>query len=766
MRPYFAIIRDSFHAAFASRILWIVLIAIVVFLLALSPVGYQEIFTVDFSRGDVNSNSRLTGLLAKALDSEQASAAKRVAEALPANLQSQIEKASGGDDDSNKRVNSSEYADAFNELLETDDWYDPQLWKDTVRLRELRELDELDAAEMEKRLKLRRARLRIEAALPNAFRSRPDRSIQLTYGTLETPLKLPLRKDQFADILNQVVYPTILNILLGVGAVFVGILVTSPIIPDMFQPGSLHLLLSKPIARPALYLSKFVGGCAFVLLCVTLLVSGLWLISGTRLDIWNHRLYYSIPVFVFLFAVYYSVSALAGLHWRSAVVSVAVTVVFWFLCFIVGTASNLFESLVADPARAQSLIVSDQQVVISTQSGALNLVTIDSGKKKALIEIPFGQPPGSVAPVQLAAGKLAVARSESGGFGQFGGTSRLALFDPAEAWKELPGIELPTGTRRLIPTPAGGLLTVSLNGVYYAPADKLQPISEAEVEESQSKGLFGSLQKLIGNATSGFQSALPDSFSIISPSAVELVPETGDLIVYSGGSLHRFTRASGAAKWSETARVEIEGDNTLPIKLSASPNEILLARKDDPLRVFDAADLSLKAELPIDETYAVLRMEMSPAHDYGLAMLSNKRIVKIALGDSPGIVPADLPYQGDIEAFVWDDSDRLWLAHNIDRLTVIEESMASDSQTVVPERDFWRNLYAWLITPLRTITPQTGEVGEIVIAAICGRSNVELTVGERVERQQLSIVRPLATCGGFATVMLLLGCYYVYRQDF
>lgn len=766
MRPYLAIIRDSFHAAFASRILWIVLVAIVVFLLALSPVGYQEIFTIDFSRGDINSNSRLTGLLAKALDSDQDSATKRVAKALPSDLQSKIVEAAANDNDSSKRVGSGEYIDAFNELLENDEWFDAELWKSTVRLRELRELDEQQAVDMEERLRMRRARLRIEAALPNAFRSRPDRSIQLTYGTLETPLKLPLRKDQFADILNQVVYPTILNFLLGVGAVFVGILVTSPIIPDMFQPGSLHLLLSKPVARPALYLSKFVGGCAFVLLCVTLLVAGLWLISGTRLGIWNYRLYYSIPVFVFLFAVYYSVSALAGLHWRSAVVSVAVTVVFWFLCFIVGTASNIFEGVVADPARAQTLIVSDQQVLVSTQSGALNRIDIDTGRKNALVEIPFGQPPGSVAPIALADGKIAVARGEGGGFGQFGGTSRLVLFDPNEDWKELPGIELPTGTSRLIPTPAGGLLTVSLNGVFYAPAEKLLIKSEAEEEQSQSKGLFGSLKKLIGNATAGFQSALPDSFSMISPAAVELVPGTGDLIVYSGGSLHRFTRESDAAKWSEVATVEIEGDNTQPIKLTASPQHVLLARKDEPLRVFNSADLSLQAELPIDDTYAVISMRMSPEYDYALAMTSNKSILMIELGQSPSIAAAGIPYQGDIEAFAWDDSNQLWIAHNIDRLIATDVSTASDSKTVVPERDLWRNLYAWLITPLRTITPQTGEVGEIVIAAICGRSNVEILVGDRVEREQLSIIRPLATCGGFAACMLLLGCLYVYRQDF
>jgi hypothetical protein len=78
----------------------------------------------------------------------------------------------------------------------------------------------------------------------------------------------------------------------------------------------------------------------------------------------------------------------------------------------------------------------------------------------------------------------------------------------------------------------------------------------------------------------------------------------------------------------------------------------------------------------------------------------------------------------------------------------------------------WRKLYAYLVTPLRLIVPQTGELGEVVVAAICGRSNIEFAFRDQVEERQLSIVRPLATCGAFAFVMLALGCFYVYRQDF
>ena len=48
MKPYLAIIRDSFHAALASRVLWIAFVAIWLVLAALAPFGYQEDLTTDF----------------------------------------------------------------------------------------------------------------------------------------------------------------------------------------------------------------------------------------------------------------------------------------------------------------------------------------------------------------------------------------------------------------------------------------------------------------------------------------------------------------------------------------------------------------------------------------------------------------------------------------------------------------------------------------------------------------------------------------------
>ena len=66
------------------------------------------------------------------------------------------------------------------------------------------------------------------------------------------------------------------------------------------------------------------------------LVVGLYLVAGFRLDVWNLRLLWCIPVSVFLFSVFYSVSAVAGLRWRSPILAIALTTIFGTICLVVG----------------------------------------------------------------------------------------------------------------------------------------------------------------------------------------------------------------------------------------------------------------------------------------------------------------------------------------------------------------------------------------------------------------------------------------------
>ena len=348
MGPYLAIIRDSFHSALSSRILWVAFAAIWLLLAGIAPIGYREDFTTTFLGRDFDNGTRLKGMLAEGLinPDKKETPLGRIAAALPEDLKRLLERVGKGDE---VRIRYSALADGLNELLDEESWYDQDAWDNTLRLRELRDLNELTDQELSESLRRRRARLRIESALPGVFQGRSARSIVMTYAGIDFRADFQIDKPQFVNLINQIVIPLITGLLLGFMVVFLGILVTASIVPEMLQPGSLHLLLSKPISRSMLLLSKYVGGCAFVLLCVSQLVIGLYLIAGLRLDLWNVRILWCIPVSVFSFAVYYCVSVVAGLKWRSAILSIGITCMFGAFIFIIGWIGSMADQFVTRP---------------------------------------------------------------------------------------------------------------------------------------------------------------------------------------------------------------------------------------------------------------------------------------------------------------------------------------------------------------------------------------------------------------------------------
>ncbi len=295
------------------------------------------------------------------------------------------------------------------------------------------------------------------------FENRGTRSIALTYAGLEFPAFFQLDPAQFRMVLNHFVLRIIIDWLLGFIMIFLGILVTASIIPDMLQPGSLHLLLSKPISRPLLFLAKFFGGCAFVLLCVSQLIIGLWLISGLRLGIWNIRLLYCIPVCVFLFAVFYSVSAVSGLRWRSPILSIAVTNIFGACCLLIGVAGGVADGFIEDPDRIDSMAVTGDTLIAATRGAKLRRYDEASNRWQDLLPEEQGHRGDLLlAPLPLSKSRIVTARVRGGRMNWFGsGATPLLLLDQANDWKPSQSSVLPTTTSQLLRTGDGQLVAVS-----------------------------------------------------------------------------------------------------------------------------------------------------------------------------------------------------------------------------------------------------------------------------------------------------------------
>ena len=784
MKPYWAVIFDSFHAALSSRVLWVAFLAIWLLLAALAPIGYQEVFTTNFQGRDFYNGTQLKAMLARGLVDPAAkdTPVARIAAAMPEDLRRQLTRVGDGDE---VRIRLNLLADALNELLDGDQaWYDAQAWRGTVRLKELRELDAAEDGELSEVLRRRRGRLRIEAALPGVFEGRSARSIALTYAGMEFPASFAIDKTQFVSLINQWVVPTIINWLLGFILVFLGILVTARIVPDMLQPGSLHLLLSKPVSRTLLFLSKFIGGCAFVFLCVVQLVVGLYLVAGLRLDVWNVRMLWCIPVSVFLFAVFYSVSAVAGLRWRSPILAIGLTCMFGLFCFVIGFIGGLFDGLVTRPQAIQHVVAVGDGFIGSTRGGGL--VRLDRGENRwdEIVESDAMSFDRILAPIKLDSLRVATARVRNGRINPFGsGSLDLLVLSETEDWRPEPSLRLPTSTTRLIRVGDGEVAAMNSNSLAVTDRSSILDAAgeEAAGEDSDAKATSGAdqddkanwlakLTSMMGGATKGFHPLLPPRMALAQPRGL-VVNEGGDvMIVLSRGRLTRLQRPDqdDGGIWTVVAERQLEGDASRKFVIALSGNVLMVAWPDSAAELLDAADLTTLAEIEMPSSLIPVEL-IGLGDDKRFALVSSDARCRIATVDkTPAATLGSALHLKEVESIAYAPADSsLLVVHHIDELDVLDADTLEVRESIRPSLARWRLADRYLITPLRTLTPQTGELGETIAAMVSGKSAVAIQEGgEESQLVRYHMVRPIASCAGFIAFMLTIGCVYFARRDF
>jgi hypothetical protein len=832
MRPYLAVISDSFRAALASRILWIAFIAVWLFLGGLAPIGYHEDYTTTFRWFDLDNGTQMKAMLARGLvDPQQKDTALgRIARTFPGDVRRKLRQVAEGED---VRIDKSALADSLNEAMDDESWYDREAWQATVRLRELRELDQLSDEEISEPQRRRRARLRIEAALPGVFAAQGARSITLSYAGFDFPAEFAIGKEQFISLVNQFVVPVIMNWLLGFALIFLGILVTASIIPDMLQPGSLHLLLSKPISRTLLLVSKFIGGCAFVFLCVSQLVIGLWLIAGWRLDLWNARILWCIPVCVFLFAVYFSVSVLAGLRWRSPILSIGVTCMFGAFVLVIGFVGGYFDGLVQGPDRISHLSFDGDSIIASTRGAGLKRYDSAANAWKDVLDSDFRRRDLVVPPVRLGEDRIATAKIRNGRFNLYGsGSLDLLVLDGEQDWKARPGLRLPNGTRRmfvvgdqLITLNNVGLMATTvrqaIEGAIEATDDEIDDDTETESSETESSpaesspaesspaestaasersfesigmtGWISDLLRMQGGATESFRSIMPAGLTLTDPVRIAVLKQQNALMVYSRGRLLRLEFADAAPDASDdraseakltgastatsvesleiTADVLLDGDASGAILLAVSGDSVLLSRDEEQVEWYDATTLKLLARYSLPADLAPVSLVGLGRRD-GFAVLTADATCHLArrVDDSLKLVPLSI---SDVTAIEYNDrSEQLVVAHHIDSVEFVNIGDSLETTETVrqirPSLSGWRSVDRWVITPLRTVTPQTGELSDTVAALVSGKRSLALGPEQSEDREvvPLRIARPVLSCGVFLLVVMAISCVYFARADF
>ena len=123
-------------------------------------------------------------------------------------------------------------------------------------------------------------------------------------------------------------------------ATILGLITTASIFPEFVTAGSIDIILSKPIGRFRLFLTKYITGLLFVILQVSVFTGASFLVIGLRGGVWEPGLFIAIPLVVIFFSYLFSVCAVLGVITRSTIASLLLTILFWFMLFIVQSAEQ------------------------------------------------------------------------------------------------------------------------------------------------------------------------------------------------------------------------------------------------------------------------------------------------------------------------------------------------------------------------------------------------------------------------------------------
>jgi hypothetical protein len=755
-----AVIKDSFREAWASRVLWIVLALITLFLLALVPLSWTRQLTVGLRRDDVRDSDQLLQQLKKGLVTTSPSPVQYIASRLAEEMKSRLSASNPSEEgraSQDVRL-QRDVISAVDEVIRQRDFFRADVWPPESLGTEAQELigrgvDQLSDNEVQ-----RLNRLALEAAFPQQIRQRPSQSVLFRYLVWDIAEPVRLREEQLNRTIRGFV-AAFISIVAGMFGVFAGILVTASIIPNMFDSGSISLLLSKPISRPLLFLAKFFGGCWFVLINAAYLIAGLWLLLGLRFDIWYRNLLLCIPVFLFLFIVYYSVSAAAGLVWRNTVVCIAMTVLFWFICVMVGTAKQMVEMFFVHPQRLVRLLPIDDTLLAVNEQGRVEEWTNQPAGWKYVFasDQPSAGPPIMIGPqmsgpVYDSQGDRLVAIVPAWP------EARLFAGRRAEDWEREEVGAAPRVTRELLVEPDGRVLAVTSEGLLRLASETQQPINKLEI--------FGYRIPLL-QGQKPFRPAGGDSTIQFGESkSATLNGDSGMLYVLQGSRLTSLSPDSDGLYQKHTQVEATEPEQNAV--LAACGDTLLVACADGQLILRDAQDLTLKNSFE-PPCKSQPRFAVASPNGKMIAVLFHNR--NLWLLDVPTQSPAKISIagQGDISAVGFARADRLLIADAVDRVTVYELPSGRVDRRYTPPKDTVRRVYSYLLSPLYTIFPKPGELDNSVNYLMTEQDTVAIGGDQddlRAAQFRIDPWGPVWSSLAFVVVVLVLSCVYIQRQDF
>lgn len=762
MRAYLTVILDSFHEAFASRVLYILLLVMTVVLAGLAPLGYNEQRMLQFHRRDIREWPTFIKELRRQAAANAASPGKRVVEFAGDPLARIIKESPAGSEVTSGEVN--DIVNGLNSLLAKKDLYDENAWRG-VRLRDTtQKLLKQGPANLSQDDLAYFNRLLLRDAFPANLGSIGDKELYVTYAWWTIPEPLPGGKKWFPQVVKASL-AAFMDLFVGSIAIFVAILVTAAIIPRTFEAGAIDLLLSKPISRSLLIIAKYLGGCAFILLSAGYFITGLWLIIGLRLDVWSEKLLLCIPIFMFQFAIYYAVSMLAGVIWRNPIVSIVITVLFFLSCFTVGTAKIAIEQAYINPNQLVRLVATKDGIVGATRTGEFVQWNDDQRSWDEVLQSSDDRgrrPPGPGIPVRIVGpvyhratqSLLYLKQSPPIPGRRFTASgSQFMIARWSGNWNAQRGPTPPPGAAWLLQDGQANILLVGATGVFaYEPAEG----------EPRPKPKILGFEIALGAADDPFiRVGPPEDASFSAPYSAAIDPHSNRLLIDNQQSLMLLTRKDQTAGYIVQQAVDHDADG--PRLVGLTKNLVVVASKTGQVQFRSLSSLQVENSFRPAGDSPPLSVETSVDGRY-VAVLFHNGVLWLY---------DDQAHQGKVvdrrASAITFDQGNLVYADSLRQVRVRDLQAGNTSKVYSPKLDTLRWYYHWLIQPIYFVFPKPGElnnlIGTLLIEDSPGISPVDGAEDLRDVRDKPNTTGPVVHGAIFVLLMLGITCAYVERLD-
>jgi hypothetical protein len=765
MRPYFAVVKDSFREALRSPVLWISLALVTIVLLLLAPLGSRTETTTQVSLTEVLNWEALINRIHEQSTQLLNSPGKRIWSQLEPSLQKRLVQLSKSRSDNRQEYEAAikDFRTALNKLLLTRDFYDESAWRGVDLGKEGRELL-ARRAQLSSDEASRFHRVALERAYVGLVSESPDQYTVLTYaGATISPEWMPPVKPELFRKGVRYILNTGSNWFVGGLGVLAAVVITAPIMPRMFDTGQLHLLLSKPVSRSLLLISQYLGACIYIALIVTYLAVGLWLILGWRFQMWEARLLWIIPIYILVFAIYYTVSTVAAVVTRSAIVAVMISMLFWGLCLAVGTAKvdldrrarvSQFNRII--PAGDQILAVNEHNTVFAWNESQRRWDRVfvspfqNELRKVSWLPLPAMPPLPGVVYDPAKKEIISIEKAIDGPV-----SSTLAVGRESQDWEHTSGTVPPMGAFAMFREPNGKVLIAASLGLFRLRGDPTAPRKPVKVLGMELPVSSGAV----------FQDVSPvDGLVLAPPSAAAIDPKSGEVLVYSRGDLLLLKPSKD--KFTIAVRSTIEAKDTEVVLVALVANHVLLGRADGRLQTLDRATLKEQSSVTLQANSRPRFLYASPDGRRAAATFHNETLW-LYDSEQDAWTRARVVGQRDVSVAQWSDDGALLVADQATRITAYDGETLAVKERYAPPWSIMSVSYRYVISPLYFVLPKPGELYKTFDYLVATSDDATVDADEaNVAKSSASPLIPVWSGLAFIACMLLATCLYFERQEY